>query len=210
MILHKISFNRDTDNNVSSEFIKNFDYIGDLCTPAQIEAKCCEAAFEESSGGGIQWTTSTNIAENGKGGEWVTGQNFIRFNIADDTKCKGNATARQTGEAVLSFDNDHTKILVLSMEGKAESGYETMWLYLDGKEVKKIQAKAGTSGCKSSSCNMCSVSMDETELELPEGNRNIKVKIDTKDGSYHSGAYFEIKFEVKQKDVCKKCKCGRE
>ena len=94
------------------------------------------------------------------------------------------------------------------MEGKAEAGYETMLLFLDGKQIEKIQAKKGTSGCKVSTCNMCDVSMDEKELELPEGKRSIKVNIDTKDGSYHSGAYFKISFEVKQKDVCKSCKCG--
>ena len=84
------------------------------------------------------------------------------------------------------------------MEGKAEAGYETMLLYLDGKQEEKIQAKKGTSGCKTSSCKMCSVSMDEKELELQKGKRNITVKIDTKDGNYHNDAYFKIKFEVKQ------------
>jgi len=175
---------------------------GDLCTPDQIEAKCCEPAFEQSSGGGIEWTTT----ESG-GGAWETAKDYIRFNIANDKKCGGDTDKRQIGEAVLEVDNDHTKILVLSMEGKAEAGYETMKLFLDGKEIEKIQAEKGESGCQASTCNMCDVSMDEKELELPEGKRSIKVKIDTNDGAYHSGAYFKIKFDVKQKDVCKKCKC---
>merc|ERR1712136_61205 len=84
---------------------------GDLCTLAQIEAKCCEPAFEQSSGGSIQWTTT----DNGGGGKWETAQDFIRFNIANDKYCGGNTAKQQLGQAVLAFDNDHTKILILSM-----------------------------------------------------------------------------------------------
>ena len=186
------------------KFIIYFYYIGDLCTPAQIEAKCCEAAFEGSSGESITWKTTKNDA----GGEWETDARFIRFNIANDKKCQGTATQRQTGSAELVFDNDHNKILILSMEGKAEAGYETFQLFLDGdKAIEDIKA-SGSSECQSSSCNMCSVTMPKQYLTLEKGKRNITVKIDTIDGNYHSGAYFKINFEVKQKDVCKACKCG--
>ena len=93
-------------------FIKNltssvhFDIFPE-CTVEQKDAGCCESdAFTESSGGNIEWIKK----DNGNGGKWITEPDFIQFNIADDSKCNGNQTFRQTGNATLTFDNSESTL----------------------------------------------------------------------------------------------------
>ena len=165
---------------------------------------CCEKAFEENSGGNIEWIKN----DNGNGGKWITEPDFIQFNIADDAKCNGTETQQQTGHATLKFDNSHDKTIVLSMAGRAEATYEKFLLFVDEKLEATVQAKNGN-GCKVSTCNMCDVIMEEQEFTLTPGPHTIRVEIDTVDGKWHKNAYFRITFKVKQKDVCKSCECPK-
>ena len=183
-----------------------FYFLFSECTISQRNSGCCEKAFEESSGGNIEWIKK----DNGNGGKWITEPDFIQFNIADDAKCNGKVTQPQTGNATLKFDNSDSKTIVLSMAGRAEANYEKFLLYVDDELEAKVQAvNGGEDGCKVNTCKMCHVIMEEQEFILTPGPHNIRVEIDTVDGSYHKNAYFRITFKVKQKDVCKSCECPK-
>ena len=158
----------------------------------------------ESSGKDIEWET----VENGAGGTWESGTNFIQFNIANDKECNGTASHSQSGTAILKFHNEIGKSIVISMEGRAESEYETFELFVDDKREVRVQASDGPT-CKVHTCNMCDVEMKEQEITLAPGHHTIRVEIDTKDGKYHSNAFFRITFALKQKDVCKACECPK-
>ena len=120
------------------------------CSLEQKVAGCCEEkAFEESSGGNITW----KLNENGNGGEWEPGPNFIQFNIANDKRCNGTSDKRQKGSATIEFDSSESKTIVLSMEGRAEANYEFFELFVDNVSEAKVKAKKGP-GCVVSNINL--------------------------------------------------------
>ena len=118
------------------------------CTVDQKDAGCCENAFAESSGGNIEWITK----ENGAGGKWAPGPNYIEFKIANDKKCNGTANLRQKGSATIKFDSSESKTIVLNMEGRAEASYEFFELFVDDVSKAYVQANGtsngGKDGCK--------------------------------------------------------------
>ena len=148
------------------------------------------------------------MVENGAGGTWKSGPNFIQFDIADDMECSGTARQSQIGTAILKFHNEIAKSIVISMEGRAESEWETFELFVDDERKVRVQASDGPT-CKVDTCNMCDVEMKEQEIAFAPGHHTIRVEIDTKDGRYHSNAFFRINFALKQKDVCKACQCPK-
>ena len=120
------------------------------CSLEQKVAGCCEEnAFAGSSEGNIEWT----MMENGNGGEWEPGPNFIQFNIANDKRCNGTSDKRQKGSATIEFDSSESKTIVLSMEGRAEARYEFFELFVDNVRSAKILATNGP-GCKVSIINL--------------------------------------------------------
>ena len=141
------------------------------------------------------------MSDNGAGGKWSGGADFIQFDIANDVECGGAANNAQTGEAVMEFDVEDPQSIVLSMRGVAESKYETFELFLDGESLVVVQAD-DTPTCQVSTCNMCEVQMPEQEFHLDAGHHTIRITVDTMDGFYHSNAYFRIEFEVKQAEPC--------
>ena len=116
------------------------------CSLEQKVAGCCEEkAFEESSGGNIEWIMN----ENGNGGEWEPGPNFIQFNIANDKLCNGTSDKKQKGSATIEFDSSESKTIVLSMEGRAEANYEVFKLFVDDKKEFEVKASKGDEdGCQ--------------------------------------------------------------
>ena len=160
---------------------------------------CCTKLFGDKDGGELEWQTS----DNGKGGKWTGGADFIQFDIANDVECGGSSDEPQTGEAIMHFDvkEGEGTTIILSMRGVAESKYETFEMFLDGESIVTVQAD-DTPTCQVHTCNMCEVQMKEKELHLNPGHHNIKITIDTIDGFYHSNAYFRIEFEVVKPEPC--------
>ena len=93
------------------------------------------------------------MTENGNGGEWEPGPNFIQFNIANDKLCNGTSDKKQKGSATIEFDSSESKTIVLSMEGRAEANYEFFELFVDNVKKALIQAKNGP-GCQVSITNL--------------------------------------------------------
>ena len=149
-----------------------------------------------------QW----ELSDNGAGGAWDTGDDFIQFNIADDVKCKGSANEVQTGTAIINFNTDSVKTIVLRMTGKAESKYEEFSFYIDDKRIVRVLA-SDDDYCQVHTCKMCNVSMAPQEVSLPKGDHTLRIEISTIDHKYHLNAYFRIEFSIKQADVCKSCEC---
>ena len=160
---------------------------------------CCKKLLEKENGEEIEW----QLSDNGEGGKWTGGTDFIQFDIANDVECGGSSDDAQTGEAVIQFDvnEGEGQTIVLSMRGVAESKYETFEMFLDGESIVTVQAD-DTPTCQVSTCNMCEVQMKEQELHLDPGHHTIKITIDTIDGFYHSNAYFRIEFEVVKPEPC--------
>ena len=120
------------------------------CSLEQKVAGCCEEnAFAGSSEGKIEWI----MTENGNGGEWEPGPNFIQFNIANDKKCNGTRDKRQKGTATIEFDSSESKTIILSMEGRAEANYEFFELFVDNVSEAKVKAENGPE-CKVSNINL--------------------------------------------------------
>ena len=95
----------------------------------------------------------------------------------------------------------HAADITLSMEGRAESQYETMTLKSDGVIETTVRAvdqpNPSLPGyCEVHSCDMCHVSMDTTTLHLEAGLHTLVVEVTTRDGRYHKDAFFEIDFSV--------------
>ena len=170
------------------------------CTDAQINKGCCDPLINPTNV--PQW----QLSDNGAGGAWIAGADFIQFNIADDERCNGTANEIQTGTAIIDFNTDSVKTIVLRMAGMAESSYETFSFYIDNVLTVRVQA-SDDDDCRVSTCNMCDVSMAQQEVSLPAGDHTIRIEIGTVDHLYHSKAYFRIDFSIKQADVCKECEC---
>ena len=172
-----------------------------MCTADQQKPPldCCKKLFDTEDGEELKWDTS----DNGEGGKWSGGADFIQFDIANDVECGGSSDDAQTGEAVMHFDvkEGEGTTIILSMRGVAESKYETFEMFLDGESIVTVQAD-DTTTCQVHTCNMCEVHMKEKELHLNPGHHNIKITIDTIDGLYHSNAYFRIEFEVVEPEPC--------
>ena len=129
------------------------------CTVEQKDAGCCESdAFGESSEGNIEWITK----DNGAGGKWEPGSNYIEFKIANDKNCNGNATKRQTGTATIEFDSSESKTIVLNMEGRAEASYELFELFVDDVSKAKVQA-SGTSSDDKDGCKVGIINWFDTQ-----------------------------------------------
>ena len=158
----------------------------------------------DSSGKDLEWTTD----DNGAGGIWKAGPNFIQFDIANDKECNGTASSLQSGTATMSFNNDISRHIVMSMEGRAESEYETFELFVDDILEFKVVASDGPT-CRVDTCKMCEVQMEEKEIVLDPGAHTIRVEINTKDENYHHNAFFRINFAVKQTDTCQACVCPK-
>ena len=159
--------------------------------------------FFDTSSGSPQW----QLSDDGNGGTWKAGASYIQFDIANDLKCGGTATEKQTGTAILNFHVTEAQTIVLSMKGSAESSYEKFDCYIDDVLTAEVQA-TDSDICQVSTCNMCHVEMDEQELHLTAGDHTIRIEVDTIDAHYHSDAYFRINFSMKQsEDVCKSCDC---
>ena len=171
------------------------------CSSSQINEGCCNGLFNSSTEA-PQW----QLSENGAGGTWKAGADFIQFDIADDTVCGGTANAIQTGTAIINFNTDNVETIVLSMEGVAESSYERFDFYIDNVLTVRVQA-SDSSSCQVSTCNMCDVSMAEREITLTAGSHTIRIEMTTIDHLYHLNCYFRINFSIKQPDVCKSCEC---
>ena len=175
------------------------------CSKIQKDLGCCELVFTRNSGEDLKW----KLSENGAGGNWISGPSYIQFNIANDKQCEGTADQRQTGTAIMDFDTNTAKTIVISMRGRAEADHETFELFVDDKLMVKVQA-SDSSSCEANTCRMCKVSKDEQEFTLNPGSHSIRIEIDTKDEYYHNNSYFRIDFAVKQSDVCKSCKCQNQ
>ena len=175
-----------------------------VCTYAQKSVGCCDTkeVFVDPYGDELQWV----LSDNGAGGKWTGGKDFIQFDIANDLACGGEATEVQNGQAIMEFDTDSGEYIVLSMQGRAESKYETFKLFVDGAPVVTVQA-SDTATCKVSTCNMCEVQMEEQEFYLEPGHHQLRIEVDTIDEHYQNNAYFRIAFSIKQKDTCDSCTC---
>ena len=158
--------------------------------------------FNTSAPGNPQW----QLSENGAGGSWKAGDDFIQFDIADDTTCGGSANAIQTGTATITFNTNNVETIVLSMTGVAESSYEKFDFYLDNALQVSVQA-SDNSYCQVSTCKMCNVAMAPQELSLSSGQHTIRIEMSTIDHLYHLNCYFRIDFSIKQPDVCQSCEC---
>ena len=175
------------------------------CTYAQKSVGCCDTDkvfVDPMTGDELQW----KLSDNGAGGKWTGGKDFIQFDIANDPECGGVATTAQTGEAVMKMHTDESHMMVLSMQGRAESKYETFTLVVDGKTIVEIQA-TDTATCEVSTCNMCEVQMEERKFYLEPGDHEIRIEVDTIDGHYQNNAYFRIEFAFEQKETCHSCTC---
>ena len=153
--------------------------------------------FVSTSGEDLDW----ELSDNGAGGTWKGDASSIEFNIANSVQCGGVASRQQTGTAIMNFFAEKEETIILSMEGKAESKYESFFLYIDGQPVVTVQA-SDTATCQVNTCNMCEVQMAEQEFHLDAGHHTIRITVDTMDGFYHSNAYFRIEFDVKQAEPC--------
>ena len=164
---------------------------------------CCdEKVFVSTSGEDLDW----QLTDNGAGGTWKGDASSIEFNIANSVHCGGVASRQQTGTAIMNFFAEKEETIILSMEGKAESKYESFFLYIDGQPVVTVQA-SDTATCQVNTCNMCEVQMAEQEFALTPGQHEIRIYVDSVDGYYHSDAYFKINFKIKPNDMCASCVC---
>ena len=147
----------------------------------------------------LEW----QLSDNGAGGVWSGGADFIQFDIANDVECGGSSDDVQTGEAVMHFDvkEGEGQDIFLSMKGAAEFKYEAFDLYLDDQLIVRVQADNATD-CQVNTCDMCEVEMDKIQLHLDPGHHHINITIDTMDGFYHNNAYFRIEFEVVKPRPC--------
>jgi hypothetical protein len=178
--------------------IEEYDYT--VCNVAQEADGCCDPIFESKS----EWKTKAE-----GGGKWTTSLSSIRFDIADDKVCNGNATAVQRGKATLNSNFADDMVVKFSMAGEAEASYETLEFFIDGKLEITVQAQEDDT-CKSGRCQMCSVNMEPEIYDIKAGEHNFEVKIDTQDGRFHKGAYFEIYFSAERKDTCGDCVCSEK
>ena len=163
---------------------------------------CVENVFVSTSGEELEW----ELTDNGAGGVWNGSTSSIEFIIADSNECGGNASNKQTGTAAMEFNLDTEETIILSMEGKAEAGYETFLLYIDGFLELYVQASTGST-CWSNSCNMCNVQMAEQEFTLAAGQHSIYIRVTTQDGQWHKDAHFRVNFAIKANDQCEDCVC---
>ena len=169
------------------------------CNSSQLEQGCCDPLLNSTN---PQW----QLSDNGAGGSWKAGANFIQFDIADDARCNGTASETQTGTAFIPFNTDNVETIVLSMTGRAESSYETFKFYIDENLTVTVQA-TDNDYCQAHTCNMCNVSMAPREVSLSAGNHSLRIEITTRDHLYHFNAFFRIDFSIKQPDVCNSCDC---
>lgn len=172
------------------------------CTSSQVSNGCCMPLGDTAS----TWSFATTTFHTN--GVWSSSDTFIRFDFADDSHCGGIAWIRQQGTATLTM-NDATPIdLTLSMSGVAEAQYETFRLYVDNVLMVTVQATDGHGGsaCQAMTCIMCDVSMPSTTFSLAPGAHVIRVEVDSMDGYYHQGAFFQISF-AKESPVCGSCTC---
>jgi len=173
------------------------------CTFSQEDAGCCKKKpFVGQSGEDLEWKTT----DNGNGGVWKGTASSIEFVIADSSECGGTADQQQYGEAIMDFFAETEETIVLSMKGSAESSYEVFRLFVDNILMVTVRA-SDNAKCKHSTCNMCDVKMPEQEFFLNSGQHEIRLEADTIDEAYHSNAYFQVDFKVKQKDICQQCVC---
>jgi len=170
------------------------------CSASQKGKGCCEPLGDTASA----WVFESL----GVHGTWSGSPTFIRFDFEDDQICGGPANARQHGSATLTTNDVQTISLTLSMEGVAESQYEYFELYVDGTREVKVQAQNGHGGsaCQVSTCIMCDVSMPQQSFSLAPGQHTILVEVDSRDGLYHLGCYFQIAFS-KTSPECGGCTC---
>ena len=175
------------------------------CTSSQLAEGCCGKPFDKNS----YWASQWQFSDNGAGGTWKAGDDFIQFDIADDLKCGGNVNRTQNGTAIINFHTDNVKTFVIKMKGVAESGIEEFKLYINDVHKVFVQAPDDMStNCERDTCKMCNVSMESHEVSKPfEGNRTIRIEVDTVDHLYHLDAFYRIEFSIIQADVCKACKC---
>ena len=172
------------------------------CNDRQKGNGCCgEDVFVDETGHTLSWDLISSAD-----GEWIGTKNSIEFKIAYSESCGGTATRVQTGSAQMTFTTHPGTVLVLSMQGKAESEYESFELFVDGKSEVFIQA-SDSDTCEVNTCNMCDVAMPEREMHLGDGTHTIRIEVDTIDQNYHHDAYFKIFFSIKEKDGCSNCKC---
>ena len=132
------------------------------------------------------------------GGTWLSSASTIRFDFDNDLKCGGLNGNIQSGTAHWTFTLVDEAVITLSMEGMAESQFETFTLVSDGITVTEVQASNGEGGstCQVHTCNMCPVSMPSTPLSLTAGDHTLRVDVTTIDGMYQNSAYFQITFSV--------------
>ena len=124
--------------------------------------------------------------------QWSSSSGMIRFDFDDDLICardNGNPNgngAVQGGRATWTMNLLHAADITLSMEGRAESQYETMTLKSDGVIETTVRAvdqpNPSLPGyCEVHSCDMCHVSMDTTTLHLEAGLHTLVVEVTTRD-----------------------------
>ena len=103
--------------------IRNISFLLAACTKDQKALGCCKKLFtDDDDGEELEW----QLSDNGAGGVWSGGADFIQFDIANDVECGGSSDDAQTGEAVMHFDvkEGEGQDVFLSMKGAAEFKYE--------------------------------------------------------------------------------------
>jgi hypothetical protein len=88
----------------------------------------------------------------------------------------------------------------------SEAQFEHLTIEVDSVVMVDLTAENVAGGCQVSTCNMCENLDKRANLTLQEGNHLLELIADTRDGLYHQGAYFFVRFATPNcSSTCRKC-----
>jgi len=192
-------------NDLVSKFVKCGGKYGTPCCNHQEMMTCCNPFIQNKK---IMTTSHTT---NNKWSRWLEVDGGVMWIASNDKKCGGKADEYQKGEYNMVFENLHNASVTISMQGMAESEYENMKVYLDGKLVVKLEAEDTPGVCAVNTCAMCPVKLPPKVVFIPKGKHKLSIKASTEDQFYQNNVFFKVfvsEFKVaKPPAACLKCQC---
>ena len=117
-----------------------------------------------------------------------------QFLVEDSSNCPGGENGQtQSGSCIFPLSLLYETDVALTVEGNTErhmANYDFGRIYIDGREIVHVQGTSEGEGCE------MQFHEDSDVLTLEAGEYLIKFEVDTNDGKYHVGTYFNFTIEV--------------
>jgi len=154
-----------------------------------------QGAIASGHNGSIRNYTSNSVPA---GGLWSVEADNLTLKVSweNSSNCPGGTNPNtQSATATINMTTTKLQKIGLSWIGIGEleaANFEKMEVYIDGNLIGSAQAAGGSKGCQMGPVN--SVNNYPTGYNLPAGNHVISINATTKDGQFHTGAYYQFTF----------------